>query len=414
MQIVLFEDQGYANLLPLVYSRATFNLRCGYTNLREKVEQAYGQKIDAMFVRPSIAAVMAERWKMPVNQVAADADQLWINGRVLVRRPLEIPPNSAIWSGETLVALRLANAPAQRRTTEPLPGNEALRRGTASLQKGVVPSDAFRIIEYPWNLVHLNAEELLREFTLNGEAQRDGKVYPNAHILNEKAVHIGRDSTIKPATVLDAEEGPIHIGERVRISPNVTITGPCFIGDDCVIQSGANIRPGTSIGRFCKIGGEVEGSIFHGYSNKQHDGFVGHSYVGEWVNLGADTVTSDLKNTYGNIRVPINGREIDSGEMFVGSIIGDHAKTGINTTLPTGCVIGYAANVLTTRHPPKFVPSFSWLTDDGREENDARRALEVALKVVARRKRVYSAAEQALFMAIAGEASGNERTEPRP
>ncbi|MBX3396914.1 MAG: hypothetical protein KF841_16285 [Phycisphaerae bacterium] len=409
MTIVLFEDAGYRDLLPLVYSRATFNLRCGFDNLRNKIEHAYAAPINAMFVRPEIAPVMVERWSLPVNAAPTSDRQLWINGRVLLSKRIDLPPDCAIWQGDTLVAANLSAAAVKAWTVQTMLDHDKLRAATANLRRLEATAGEFRLIRYPWQLIHANADEINRQFLALGSGEILGNVYAGAHILNDSAVRIGKGSKIKPCTVLDAEDGPIHIGENVNIAPNVTVTGPCFIGDQCTVQAGANIRGGTSIGTFCKVGGEIEGAIFHGYSNKQHDGFVGHSYVGEWVNLGADTVTSDLKNTYGSIKVALNGSEIDTGEMFIGSIIGDHAKTGINTVLPTGCIVGYAANLFASSHPPKFVPSFTWLTDDGRSINEPQKALAVAMKVVARRKRVYSPAEQALFLSVARTAKAIER-----
>src|SRR5262249_8340957 len=181
----------------------------------------------------------------------------------------------------------------------------------------------------------------------------------------------------KPGTVLDAENGPIFIGPHAIISPNVVIRGPCCIHDSAFVHAGAYIREGTTIGPMCKVGGEIEGSILQGYSNKQHDGFVGHSYIGEWVNLGADTVTSDLKNTYGNISVPLHGTPIDSGLRFVGSVIGDHSKTGICTALTTGTVIGFCSNIVVPR-PPQYVPSFTWLTERGATPFELEKAIAIA------------------------------------
>ena len=404
MSIVLFEDHGYTDLLPLVYSRATFNLRCGMENLRDKVENAYGRPIAAMYVRPAIAPVMAERWGLPVNSLPSARRLIWINGRALVRTAIELEPDTAIWEGDTLIAANMSAAMASTLTIETLMDPTRLVDALSSLRRASAPDGSYALIRYPWNLIRHNGDEITRRLSQADHGVVIGRLYDGVHILNEAAVWIGKGAVVKPCTVLDAEEGPIHIGEGAKINPNVTISGPCFIGDNCVVQSGANIRGGTSIGASCKVGGEIEGTIFHGYSNKQHDGFVGHSYVGEWVNLGADTVTSDLKNTYGPVKVAINGRDVDSGEMFVGSIIGDHAKTGIHTTLPTGCVIGYASNIFTSAHAPRFTASFSWLTDAGRAGNDPPRALAVALKVVARRNRAYSETEQRLFLSIAEQA----------
>ena len=214
-----------------------------------------------------------------------------------------------------------------------------------------------------------------------------------------------------PCVVLDAEQGPIYIGANVRISPHVSVQGPCYIGDDTLIQSGAAIREATAIGPVCKVGGEVEASIIHSYSNKQHDGFLGHSYLGQWINIAADSINSDLKNTYGKVRVPINGVEVDSGEMFVGLTVGDHSKCGINSSFATGSVVGFSANLFMSAHIPKFVPSFAWYTDSCREYYDAQRGLDVARKVMARRKVAMTAAQQNLYLRLLDLAKRHERVD---
>jgi UDP-N-acetylglucosamine diphosphorylase/glucosamine-1-phosphate N-acetyltransferase len=403
MQLVIFEDAGYKNLLPLVYSRGTFNLRCGHDNLLDKIEGAFGCSAAALFVRPSIAAVVAERQRRPVNRMPDGPDQFWINGRLLLRARPDLPEDSAVWCGETLLAARLTRRSANALSGDVLLKPAALRQTLAGLPAAAIQAETARLIEYPWQLVRENAAELLRQssgrsFTLIGQ------VYAGAHLLHEAAIHLGAGSKVKPGAVLDAEAGPIWIGENVTISPNASLIGPCYIGDGCVVQAGASIRGATTIGPFSKVGGEIEASIIHGYSNKQHDGFLGHSYVGEWVNLGADTVNSDLKNTYGPVRVAINGRAVDTGLTLVGAIIGDHTKTAIRTALPTGCVIGYACNVAVSRFVPKFVPSFTWLTDEGAKDHDPSRAWAVAKTVAERRNRKLSATEEALFLSVQEEA----------
>jgi UDP-N-acetylglucosamine diphosphorylase/glucosamine-1-phosphate N-acetyltransferase len=149
------------------------------------------------------------------------------------------------------------------------------------------------------------------------------------------------------------------------------------------------------------VGGEIENSIMLGYSNKQHDGFLGHSYLGRWVNLGADTNTSDLKNNYGTIRVTLNGEEVNTGRMFLGSLIGDHSKTGINTMLNTGSIIGVAANIFGGGFPPKSIPSFSWGGSDGFETFRLDRALELARTVMGRRKVEFTDADARLLRMLA-------------
>jgi len=147
----------------------------------------------------------------------------------------------------------------------------------------------------------------------------------------------------------------------------------------------AKIYEGTSIGEYCKIGGEVEESIFQGYTNKQHDGFLGHSYLGEWINLGADTNNSDLKNNYSPVKVTINGKEIDSENLFVGLIMGDHSKTGINTMFNTGTVVGVGCNIYGGDFPPKYLPSFMWGNSKKMKEHDFKKFLQTTERVLTRR-----------------------------
>jgi UDP-N-acetylglucosamine diphosphorylase/glucosamine-1-phosphate N-acetyltransferase len=185
---------------------------------------------------------------------------------------------------------------------------------------------------------------------------------------------------------LDAREGPIFIGERVTIQPHTRVSGPCYIGEDCVLVGG-KVAGGSSIGPVCRIGGEVEQSVFLGYSNKYHEGFLGHSYVGEWVNLGALTTNSDLKNNYGPVKVVVDGSLTDSGLAKVGAFLGDHVKTGIGTLLNTGITIGFASNLFGGGMiEQKSIPPFSWVGAGKREEYRLDEAIETARAVMKRRK----------------------------
>lgn len=417
VQLIVFEDSGFRNLLPLVYSRATFNLRSGFDNLLAKIEAAQNRTADALFVRKSLTGVMGERQTRRVNQPSTCDDQLWINGRLMLRAQLQLPPQSAVWQGDSLIAARVNRAQGSQLTPDTLLNLGQLRgvlkgHREIPLPEAVADKDAGLLIDQLWQLVHENAAEIQRQSKIK-EFNLAGKVYSGAHLINDHPIHVGAGSKVKPGAVLDAEKGPIYIGDNCVVGPTAVIEGPCYVGDGCLIKPGAHVA-GSSIGMVCKIGGEVEGTIFHGYSNKQHDGFIGHSFIGEWVNLGADTVGSDLKNTYGNVKVPINGAPVDSGHQFVGAFVGDHTKTAIRTALPTGCVIGHACNILSSRIAPQFVPSFTWLSDEGPQRHDPGKALEVAKKVVARRNRTYSAAECALFNSIAEQSQMYESREPAP
>lgn len=221
--------------------------------------------------------------------------------------------------------------------------------------------------------------------------------------LNVDRILIGRNCECAPGIVLDASKGPIIIESDVQIMAHSFIQGPCHIGKGSIIKAGAQIYSGTVIGPMCKIGGEVEQSIFHGYANKQHQGFVGHSYCGEWVNLGAMTTTSDLKNTYGEIYVFLRGKKVQTGLRFLGALIGDHTKTAIGTCLSTGTVIGISSSIHDIgEFPPKDISSFSWGTkksNDGTNHvYELDKALGIAEIVMKRREKTMTPSQKQLFM----------------
>jgi UDP-N-acetylglucosamine diphosphorylase/glucosamine-1-phosphate N-acetyltransferase len=401
--LIVFEDAGWRNLLPLTYWRAAFDLRCGTDSLLDKIERAVGTRAE-LAVRPELAAPVHARQSRRVNSADAVTPKLFVNGRLLVRAAIELPLGTAAWRGETLLAAHVQSAYANKLTPGALTDPGRTRDVLQGVSAETLADESFELIDHPWQLVQHNATELRRQLGAM-RRERAGRVDPGAHLVNPDAIHLGAGSIVKPGAVLDAEAGPIFVGEHATISPNATLQGPCFIGSNTLVQPSAIIREACSIGPACKVGGEIEGTIFYGCANKQHHGFLGHAYVGEWVNLGAGTVNSDLKNTYGTVRVPINGQPVETGQMFVGAFIGDHAKTGINVALPTGCVVGFAANVLVSGLTPKFVRSFSWLADDGVGALDPQRALATARKVMARRSVALSPAEEQLFLSIAGWAA---------
>jgi UDP-N-acetylglucosamine diphosphorylase/glucosamine-1-phosphate N-acetyltransferase len=259
------------------------------------------------------------------------------------------------------------------------------------------------MISYPWDLVNLNGAEIVADFALlapEKEKRMRGTVYEGAHLVNPGNIVIGEGSKVKPGVVLDAEGGPIWIGNNVTVFPNAVIEGPAFVGDRSLVKVGAKIYENTSIGPVCKVGGEVEGAVIHSYSNKQHDGFLGHAYLGMWVNLGADTNNSDLKNNYGNVKLVIDGETVDSGSMFMGLVMGDHSKSSINSMFNTGTVVGVSSNIFGSGFPPKSVPSFAWGGAEGLKTYDLEKALEVARRVMGRRKMALSGAEEKVLRAV--------------
>lgn len=253
-------------------------------------------------------------------------------------------------------------------------------------------------LENLWDAVYHNEDEILNDRELFADYfLPSSEINKYSYAINHENIRMGQGVRISPNVVLDASGGPIIIGKGVHIMPQATIIGPCYIGDNTVIKIGAKIYEKTSIGEFCKVGGEVENSIIQAYSNKQHEGFLGHSFLGEWVNLGADTNTSDLKNTYSEIKLRIRDKEFETGKIFLGLLCGDHTKSAINTQFTTGTVAGVCGILVREGFLPNFIPSFSW---GGRADSPTyklSKAIETAQIVMKRRNRQLSGFEIALL-----------------
>jgi UDP-N-acetylglucosamine diphosphorylase/glucosamine-1-phosphate N-acetyltransferase len=400
--LCLFEDPGYRKLLPLAFTRPIYDLRCGTCTLYEKVIRHYPQSPIVLHCRPELTEVVKHLHPgLEVNELS-HASCLWINGRLLADKSLSerIPPEGEdclFICGQTLVAARMSG-----RKLEQL--HQKMRSGPLSAD--LFPLDQTQEVEaqligYPWDLVHHNGVQIQVDWEFfNSPGQLKGQVYDGASLLNPQGLFVDQGAKVKPGVVLDAESGPIIIGPEATIFPNAVIEGPAFVGAKSLIKTGAKIYEGTSIGEVCKVGGEVEETIIHSYSNKQHDGFLGHSYLGMWVNLGADTNNSDLKNNYGHVKVYIDGEMVDSGSMFVGLFMGDHSKSGINTMFNTGTVVGVSCNVYGGGFPPKFIPSFTWGGAEGLVEYRLDKALETARAVMGRRKVDLTPADEQLLTRI--------------
>lgn len=417
--MILFEDAGWRQLLPLVYTRPVPLLLCGMETLWDTACGA--AKVDPsaaapeLWVREPLADLAAEKTGAAVNRAAA-GPTLFLNARARWSRLPEladVPSRETGWVGTVgegrVACVSAPPALAARLSPEAFLDEEGAAAALAGLPRRDL-SRAVRLFDWPWQLVHANADSIAEDWAARGGSDVvETRLDAGVHLLNRSAIHVGSGSRVKPCVVIDAEGGPVWIGNNVRIQPHCYIEGPVFVGDGTLLQPGAVLRGGASVGPVCKVGGEVEGSVLVGYSNKQHDGFLGHSYVGSFVNIAADCINSDLKNTYGTVRVPINGREVDSGEQFVGITVGDHSKAGINVSFPTGAVMGFCSSVVGSQCP-KFLPSFAWVDGGNFERFDELRGLSIAKKVMARRNLAMTAAEERAFLSVRSQALALERT----
>jgi UDP-N-acetylglucosamine diphosphorylase/glucosamine-1-phosphate N-acetyltransferase len=344
-EIYIYEDEGYKRFLPLVYLRPIFDLYCGMYTFKQRIQKLYPNSN----IYP-VSRFHIQTFRRPNKEV------LFINGRAILHSPL--PKEEGIFiSQEEIIGIRGTEINLQDILKNRIPKR---------LKKINVNAT---IIKYPWDLIKENRETIIKDFKLT---QKPNNLW------------IDKGAKIEEGVFLNTEKGAIYIENKVHIRPLSIIDGPCYIGEGSLID-GAKIRMGTTIGKGCKIGGEVEESIFSDFSNKHHEGFIGHSFIGEWVNLGALTTTSDLKNTYGEVKIKIEKQELATGIMKLGAFIGDHTKTGIGTLLPTGCVVGCFSNIFGGGEFPKYIPPFSWGTRDNFTQYKLTKAIEVAKRVMQRR-----------------------------
>jgi UDP-N-acetylglucosamine diphosphorylase/glucosamine-1-phosphate N-acetyltransferase len=402
MHICIFEDEQYLNFEPLIYSRPVFDLVCGMTTLKEKIIRAFPKEKVVLKCRNYLEPfVKTENPKLKVNQLDKD-NYLFVNGRIIA--PANLKNLLKIKANEEKVfvsnGIVLAAKISQKRI-EVLELDEAEVIDTKLFSNLPTEEIDVECVNYLWDLVYLNGKEIKNDFKIYTKGKSSvKKKYAGVNFVNKKNIFIGKNVDIKPGVVLDASTGPIFIEKNVTIFPNAVIQGPFYIGESSKIKSCATIYPNVSIGKVCKVGGEVEDTIIHPYSNKQHSGFLGHSYLGSWINLGADTNNSDLQNNYGSIKVQVNGRHIDSGKQFVGLMMGDHSKTAINTMFNTGTVVGFSSNVYGAGFPPKYIVSFGWGGAESMKEYKLLKAIETAKAVFARRDKNFEKDDVELFETI--------------
>lgn len=393
--IVLFEDEGFVDLLPLLFWRSLFELQVGRKVILDRIAQRLGMSVAGVWTRDWIAKVAAQRCGAPANN-SLNAPAILVNGRWLFdgRVKFPTPPCVGVVEGAGIAYIVCDKALAANLTPRALLDTALRERALHDIRR---ESASGRLLRYPWEVIR-DLRELLRSDWDPADAGVESKIDKHTAIGPTDLIHVGERSRIHAAAIIDAAEGPIFIGDDVVIGPYSILEGPLYLGPGSIVHPHSRLHGGNAIGPVCKVAGELDGCVLHGYTNKQHNGFLGHAYVGSWVNIGAGSNNSDLKNTYGPIRVPINGTEVDSELTFFGAIIGDHAKIGINGSIPTGGVIGMAASIAATTMLPKFVPSFEWVTDKGVSPGDPHRALDVARAVMKRRNVDMTDEEVALFL----------------
>lgn len=407
MQICIFEDIYHDRLEPLIYSRPTYDLVCGINSLRKKILRAYPNIKYSLHCRAYLEHFV--RIKNPgheINSFENNNNCLFINGRVIA------PPNMAkivpvegedklYVNGQTIIAARVSGKKLQE-----IKSNLNSLLSEKDFSDLPVEQVEIKSIDYIWNVINYNPSELRSDFEqlmISNDRKKNniaGKINDGVHLVEKENIFIDQGAEIKPGVVIDASEGPVYIDKNAKIFSNAVIEGAVYVGESTQVKSCARIYENVSIGKVCKVGGEVEDSIILPYANKQHSGFLGHAYLGSWVNIAADTNCSDLKNNYGSIKVYVNGEIIDSGAQFLGVIMGDHSKSAINTMFNTGTIVGFSCNIFGAGFPEKYLPSFSWGGLDSVTTYDIDKSIDTAKRVLERRNIKMTQAEEILFKKI--------------
>lgn len=407
--ICVFEDAHYRDFHPLTLTRPVYLMRAGIFPQYERIRRILGAQAMSFICRNQVAPVLAEQVPdYPVNIVKrGDSDVLFVNGRIrsfgdLPRLLADDRYTRGFESDGQLVAMLLKAD--MLKELSPVASHEDyirfLSKEDESIPRHTTTASLYR---HAWEFVDDVKFSVTSDFrVLESEfgAPESVKVHDGAFFVNENDVFLGNGITVMPGSVIDASKGPVYIGDNVMIEPHASITGPCYIGPNSVVLAGK--ITGCSVGHTSRVGGELEKSVLQAYVNKYHAGFIGHSYVGQWVNFGAMTTNSDLKNNYSPIRVSVNGESIDTGSIKVGSFIGDHTKFGIGTLLNTGISIGVCCNIFGgTLVADKEVSSFCWGSTGEWTSYRFDKALETAQRTTERRGVKLSEREAGLLQAIA-------------
>ena len=376
---LLFDDAKSMRFLPLTLTRPVRDLRVGALTIAEKWAHALGEPEISGPVAPHLAGVFPTPPPAAPSWLSSGQPAIWINARflpepALLRRILEFAlpaesgdPQFLFHPSDDLIAARCTTPEQWTRwiaARRPVPVPDADADADTAQHPGAVLETAAAPLEWPWDLFERNAEQILADLQLTGSTPSVAPgMSPAATVQDPGLLHMHPTAVVEPGCHLITEDGPISLGPDTRIMAGSLIRGPFHAGRGAVVKMGAKIYKGTTLGPGCKVGGEINNCIFHSNSNKGHDGYVGNSLFGEWVNLGADTNASNLKNHYGSVRITqfADGRSLDTGRQFLGTLMGDHTRTGINTMLNTGTVCGVSALVFEAGFPPRHIPSFSWV-----------------------------------------------------
>jgi UDP-N-acetylglucosamine diphosphorylase/glucosamine-1-phosphate N-acetyltransferase len=378
MNLIFFDLHPIA-LYPFTLTRPVSEIRTGILTIREK--WTHRLKCESSW--------LAEPHLKVKYGLCKGSNNLFINGKCLpdeqiVRAVEALRPGQKIVWKNTLIAFHA--------------GNEIMDSDILAQSETIHFTGELALINNPWDIFQRNDEELRKDFkllTIGRKSAGSSRFKKTEDLFIE-------ESAIVADSYINTRTGPVYIGPHAEVMEGCMVRGPFALCEHASLKMGAKIYGATTLGPYCKAGGEINNSVMFGYSNKAHDGFLGNSVIGEWCNLGADTNNSNLKNNYSMVKVwnYEQKKMINSGLQFCGLFMGDYSKSGINTMFNTGTVVGISCNIFGGDFPPKYIPSFSWGGAKGLEKFRLDKAIESAKAMFQRRNLEFTRAEQDILTAI--------------
>ena len=366
MNYILFDGTARNQLLPFTYTRPVADIRIGILTIREKWEHFLGSTTSTV-----TEEYLNDKWQM-------------------VEFPENVMINASYLPTQNLVTIIKGMTEGQAI----FDGDEVIAFYTKEDQE--VDFETYDCIEYTyedlftvahtWDIFAKNARAIAEDYELLTAGRASQPIPDKTVAFNASDIFIEEGAKL-PLCSLNAENGPIYIGKDAEIMEGSMIRGPFALCDHATVKMSAKIYGGTTVGPYCKVGGEINNCVLFGYSSKGHDGFLGNAVLGEWCNIGADSNNSNLKNNYASVKLwdYETGRFANTGLQFCGLMMGDHSKCGINTMFNTGTVVGVSANIFGSGFPRNFIPSFSWGGHTGFKTYLTKKAFEVSKIVMARR-----------------------------
>lgn len=375
MEIELFEDSKASHFLPLTYTRPVGDLRMGLFTNAERWSLRLGGKVGHR-TRDYLQSLFP-----PVDQPMYKINARLIANDYSVARIKSLKAGEQWWEADDLLAEAASEAHSEHHQ--------------ATTTDCVLLNSITDLFVSNHRVIKEDAEFQMR-------SRISAPLHESVTVIGDRSLVFLEEGAKVWASTLNTMEGPVYVAKDAEILEGSLVRGPIAIGEHAQVKMGAKLYTGTTIGPYCKVGGEVSNSVFQGYSNKGHDGFLGNSLIGEWCNLGADTNSSNLRNNYAPVKLwsYVSNKMEKTSITFCGLIMGDHAKCGINTMFNTATVAGVSANIFGSGFPPKHIPSFVWGGSEGWEEYDLQKALDTARRMYARRGMILSKVEEEMLTTV--------------